>query len=78
MGGALYSCLTKFDSEVNFPDFEGADNGKAAGINVALLKDIAEYNGINIEPVIMESASEFTALASGKVEHQIIIFVRNL
>lgn len=45
-----------------------ADNGKAAGFNVALLAAIAEYNGINIEPVIMESASRFTALASGKVD----------
>ena len=44
------------------------DNGKAVGFNVALLAAFAEYAGINIEPVIMDSASRFTALASGKVD----------
>lgn len=75
-----------FDTDVDFPTFEGADtirvaitgdippldyvadNGEAAGFNVALLAAIAEHTGINIEPVIMESASRFTALASGKAD----------
>lgn len=45
-----------------------ADNGKTAGFIVALLSAVAEYNGINIEPVVMESASRFTALAFGKID----------
>lgn len=45
-----------------------ADDGNAAGFNVALLAAISEHTGINIEVVPMESASRFTALSSGKVD----------
>lgn len=48
-------------------DYTTAD-GKATGFNVALLAAIAEYAGVNIEPVTMESISRSTALASGKVD----------
>jgi len=48
-------------------DYVTAD-GRAAGFNVALLSEISEYIGMNIQLVYANSGARFASLSSGKVD----------